>query len=277
MNVRIWGCRGSIPSPGPNKIRYGGNTSCVQVSHEGTCIVLDGGSGIQRLGENIDQDLDELHVLLTHLHIDHTMGLGFFLPLYDPKVKVHLWGPKATSESLTSRLRRYFSPPLFPVRLNELPIHPEIHEISHSEFEIGPFKINTEIICHPSPTLGYRIEAGGKVLTYMPDHEVALGSVDFPNRPEWTSGFNLAKDADLLLHDGQYTLTGYQTKVGWGHSAITHAVDFARMCNVKKLAIFHHDPNHTDDQLDRHFDQVQSQNEGSLSLEMCKEDRIYIL
>ena len=105
MKVTVWGCRGSLPSPGPEKNRYGGNTSCVQVEHNDTCLVLDGGSGIQRLGATLDEKYKEVHLLLTHLHIDHTMGLGFFLPLYNPHVQVHIWGPATTVESLTKRLR----------------------------------------------------------------------------------------------------------------------------------------------------------------------------
>lgn len=277
MKATIWGCRGSLPSPGPEKEIYGGNTSCVQVMHNDTCIVLDGGSGIQRLGEFLSKDIKELHILLTHLHIDHTMGLGFFLPLYDPSVTVHIWGPKAVNESLLDRLRRYFSPPLFPMRLNELPIHPVIHEIHDSEFELGDIKIKSEYICHPGPTLGYRLTADDSVLTYLPDHEVALGSSNFPNDPEWTSGYNIAKDADLLLHDSQYREDEYKEKIGWGHSSIKDAVAFAKLCNVKQLALFHHDPSHSDRQLDKQLREVTVGQRYKFDIHMCAEGYSYDL
>jgi phosphoribosyl 1,2-cyclic phosphodiesterase len=153
MRITVWGCRGSLPSPGPEKNKYGGNTSCVQVTHGDTCIVLDGGSGIQRLGTHLANDFKELHIMLTHLHIDHTMGLGFFLPLYNPNIKVHMWGPAGSGLPLLDRLRKYFSPPLFPVRLNELPAHPIIHEMHENEVQIGDLTVRSSYICHPSANL----------------------------------------------------------------------------------------------------------------------------
>ncbi|GMQ26867.1 MBL fold metallo-hydrolase [Algoriphagus sp. oki45] len=250
MKVKIWGCRGSLPAPGPETMVYGGNTSCVQITHGDTFIILDAGSGIQRLGKYLNPQVKEIHILLTHLHIDHMMGLGFFQPLYNPDVTVHIWGPSSGKESLLNRLRRYFSPPLFPVMFSELPNHPIIHELGYDNFEFGALKIHSEYVCHPGPTLGYRISDGKGVLAYMPDHELSLGSANFPNDPEWTSGFEIANSADLLLHDGSYNAKEYATKIGWGHSSVRDAVAFGKMCKVKKLAIFHHEPMHSDHQLE---------------------------
>lgn len=277
MTIKVWGCRGSLPSPGPEKNRYGGNTSCVEIKHGSTCIVLDGGSGIQRLGNYINHDVKELHILLTHLHIDHTMGLGFFLPLYNPNIKVHLWGPASTVESLLSRLRRYFSPPLFPVRMNELPMHPIIHELHNSEFSIGEIKINSAFVCHPSPTLGYRIQHEKASFAYMPDHEIALGSCNFPNEPEWTSGYDLARDVDLLFHDSQYGYEEYKDRIGWGHSSIEDTLAFAKLCRVKKLSLFHHDPGHTDDVLDSLLASIKKGQYFDFELSMCAEGDEYEL
>lgn len=275
MKVTVWGCRGSLPSPGPEKNKYGGNTSCIHVTHNKSSLILDGGSGIQRLGMMLGNDIEEVHILLTHLHIDHTMGLGFFLPLYNPKITVHLYGPAGSSETLLERLRRYFSPPLFPVRLSELPNHPVIHEVSNSEFTIEDFKINSGYICHPSATLGYRISCGGKVFTYMPDHELPLGACNFPNEPEWTSGYDLAKDADLLFHDAQYRTDEYANRIGWGHSSFKNTLLFAEMCKVKKMAFFHHDPYHTDTDLDNMFVEHTSDKKIDFDLEMCAEGNVY--
>ena len=251
MKIRVWGCRGSLPSPGPESIRFGGNTSCFEVRYGDTCIILDSGSGIQRFGRHLAREQKEIHILLTHLHIDHMMGLGFFLPLYDPEVTVHIWGPSSPSESLINRLRKYFSPPLFPIRFNELPKHPIIHEISHGEFVIGEMRIHCEYICHPGPTLGYRLMTEGAVVAYIPDHEIRLGSCDFPNDPEWTSGFEIAKAADILFHDGSYTAAEYTNKAGWGHCSVDDAIAFAALCKVKSLQLIHHEPTRTDGEIEQ--------------------------
>lgn len=276
MKVKIWGCRGSLPAPGPENNFYGGNTSCVQVSDGVTCLVLDAGSGIQRLGRFLDQDVRQIHIFLTHLHIDHTMGLGFFLPLYNPNVEVHLWGPSTSDTPLLQRLRKYFSPPLFPVRLGDLPNHPIIHELSDDQIQIGSFAIHSEFVCHPGPTLGFRISHGDTVLAYIPDHEVRLGSNDFPNDPEWTSGYEIAKKADLLLHDGAYTIAEYEEKAGWGHSAVQDTIEFASMCKVKRLGIFHHEPNNADSRLDEILAERLAEKELDFSVEMCREGAEYI-
>ena len=277
MKVTVWGCRGSLPSPGPEKIKYGGNTSCVQVDYEDTCIILDGGSGIQRLGRHMSKGVKEIHLLLTHLHIDHTMGLGFFTPLYNPEVTLHIWGPKAYSESLLSRLRRYFSPPLFPMRLNELPVHPIIHELGNEEIQIGGVQVQSEYLCHPGPTLGFRLSTSDSSFCYIPDHEVALGSINFPHNKEWTSGYTIAKNADLLFHDGQFRTEDYQKRAGWGHSSIKDAIAFAEMCEVKKLALFHHDPSHTDDQLEEFFISETKGMTCDFEVHLCAEGNKYDL
>ena len=277
MKVTIWGCRGSMPSPGSSKVKYGGNTSCVQVEHEDTCLILDGGSGIQELGNALSPDTQVVNLLLTHLHIDHIMGLGYFRPLYNPECTVNIWGPKGSNEPLIERLRRYFSPPFFPVRLKELRAEINFFEIENSRFEIDKFRIYSEYICHPGPTVGYRIELGDAVLSYMPDHEPALGSSDFPNSTEWCSGYNIAREADLLLHDGQYDSGGYSTKVGWGHSSIEDAIDFAQLSRVKKLVLFHHDPLHSDKRLESLFDESTRKKEFDFELSLGREKETFIL
>ncbi len=277
MKVKVWGCRGSLPAPGPENYQYGGNTSCIQITHGDTCIILDAGSGIQRLGKFLGLDVREIHILLTHLHIDHTMGLGYFLPLYNPNVSVHLWGPHSGDEPLLNRLRRYFSPPLFPVRLADLPNHPIIHELENDDFFIDQVKIHSEFICHPGPTLGYRLSAGKSVVAYLPDHELQLGSVDFPNDLEWTSGFEIAKAADLLFHDGSYMAKEYPAKIGWGHSSVRDAIAFAKMCQVKKLAVFHHEPTRTDEQVDQVLKDALQNQALDFEVEMCAEGNVYEL
>ncbi|MDZ7613472.1 MAG: MBL fold metallo-hydrolase [Flavobacteriaceae bacterium] len=150
--------------------------------------------------------------------------------------------PPDHPESLATRLRHYFSPPFFPVRLNEMPAKINIIEINNTAFNIDDFSITSEYLCHPGPTLGFRCIAGPSVFAYMPDHEPALGSADFPNSAEWCSGYNIARDADLLFHDGQYTNSEYADRTGWGHCSIEDAIQFGALAKVKKMVLFHHDP-----------------------------------
>jgi len=254
--VTLWGTRGSLPTPGPETARYGGNTSCVGVQGcEGTVLVLDAGTGIRRLAASLDGAARRIDILLTHLHMDHIQGLGFFGPLYRAGLEVHIWGPASSKLTLQERLARYLSPPLFPVCLRELPSEITLHEVACDDFDIGEFRVSSALVCHPGPTVGYRIaEAGGSVLTYLPDHEPALGTGSFPSLPRaWVSGGNLAADADLLIHDSQYDAHQYRHHVGWGHSSLMQSLDFAKLSEVKHFVPFHHDPGHTDVDLDRLF------------------------
>jgi len=256
VKVTLWGTRGSLPSAGPETVRYGGNTPCVEVRDaDGACVILDAGSGIRRLGAVMEPALARVDVLLTHLHMDHIQGLGFFGPLYRPDLKVHLWGPPSTTLGLRARLSRYLSPPLFPVHLHDLPSLFAFHDVPLGGFSIGKLEIAAALVCHPGPTVGYRITEGARSLAYIPDHEPALGARRFPASPQWTSGFDLAAGADLLIHDAQYTPAEYDSHVGWGHSSIEQAMAFAGAAGAKRLVTFHHDPSHEDEQLDRLVDQ----------------------
>ncbi len=252
MHVALWGTRGSLGSPGTETARYGGNTSCVEVrGTDGTALVLDAGTGIRRLGVALPRSLPRVDVLLTHLHMDHIQGLGFFAPLYNPESEVHIWGPASTTLHLRNRLMRYLSPPLFPVRLRELPCQLVLHEVPCGDFDIGEFHISSMLIGHPGPTVGYRIVAPQATLAYMPDHEPALGVPQFPLSRDWTSGYAVAADADLLIHDAQYSSEEYPSYIGWGHSSLVHALAFAALAEVKHFVPFHHDPAHTDEDLDQ--------------------------
>lgn len=253
MDVKLWGTRGSLATPGPEMVRYGGNTSCVGITgRNGGVLILDAGTGIRRLGASLASNVERVDILLTHFHMDHVQGLGFFAPLYRPGFDVHIWGPANATMGLKQRLMRYLSPPLFPVHLSELPCRLTFHTVPCMDVDIGEFRVSAEVICHPGLTVGYRIQSAfGPVLTYLPDHELALGTKPFPSLPrEWTSGANLALRADLLIHDSQYSAIEYPSHIGWGHSSLTQAVHFGSLCEVKKLVSFHHDPNHTDIALD---------------------------
>lgn len=251
MRVTLWGTRGSVAAPGPETVRYGGNTSCVEVrGADGTLLVLDAGTGIRRLGGRVGPER-RVDLLVSHLHMDHIQGLGFFRPLDQPGQEVHIWGPPSTTLDLRARLSRYLSPPLFPVRVRDMPCRLTLHDVPLEGFAIGGLTVTAALVCHPGPTVGYRITEGGSSLAYLPDHEPALGARHFPGPADWTSGFDLAAGTDLLIHDAQYSDAEYLQRVGWGHSSISQAVRFAAAAGVKRLVTFHHDPGHDDRTLDR--------------------------
>jgi phosphoribosyl 1,2-cyclic phosphodiesterase len=250
MRVRLWGTRGSLASPGPDTVRYGGNTACVEVRTEGALLVLDAGTGIRPLGVSLREHRGRIDLLLTHLHLDHLQGIGFFEPVFRPDAEVHIWGPPSTTQSLGERLSRYLSPPLFPVRLRDLGSGVELHDVPHRPFVIGDVTVRGEAVIHPGPTVGYRIENGAASVAYLPDHEPALGAPSFPMGATWTSGHALAEGVDVLVHDAQYTPDEYASRIGWGHSSIEHTWAFAAQAGVGRLVTFHHDPGHSDEQLD---------------------------
>jgi phosphoribosyl 1,2-cyclic phosphodiesterase len=246
VNITFWGTRGSIATPGPETVAFGGDTSCVAVSGSDPehLVILDAGTGIRRLGSEIDQRVRRIDVLLSHLHLDHIVGFGFFAPLFRADVVVSVWAPPSSSPIL-DRLGRYLSPPLFPVRLRDLACALELRDSSMTAVACGDFTITAERVIHPDTAVGYRIEAAGRTLAYLPDHEPALGP-DFPSDPAWTSGATIARGVDLLIHDAQYTPDEYPERVGWGHSSTRDAVAFAELTGARNLVLFHHDPWHDD-------------------------------
>ena len=252
MKVKLWGTRGSIPSPGEDTVRYGGNTSCVGVTlSDGSLLALDAGSGIRSLGLALGDEPARLHILLTHLHLDHILGLAFFAPAFRPQTEIVIWGPASPEASLRDRIARYISAPLSPVEVRELPCDVSFRHCPETEWEIGPARIRAASVSHRGPTLGYRIDDGDSSLTYIPDHEPGLGADLDRLEDDWISGFALAGDTSLLIHDGQYTDSEYPDHIGWGHSPLRDSLAFARRTGAERTVLFHHDPMHSDDFLDR--------------------------
>lgn len=251
MKLTLLGSRGSFPHIGPQMVRYGGNTSSVEVTGaDGTIVILDAGTGLRNATSAVDQNVERMDILLTHFHMDHLQGLGFFAPLFNPRMEVHIWGPPSTTMTLHRRLSRYLSPPLFPVCIRDFTCKLILHDAPRKTFEIGGLTVTSDLICHPGPTMGYRIHEGDAAIAYLPDHEVALGVGDVPMSAKWTSGYALAQGADILMHDSQYNEQEYGEKIGWGHSTTRQSAAFAALAGVKRLLTFHHDPNHDDDTLD---------------------------
>ena len=252
MKVTFWGTRGSLPTPGQETAIHGGNTSCVELRlADGTVVVLDAGTGARALGLRLAAEPPAvIHLLLTHLHLDHLEGLGFFRPLWTAGVELHVWGPASPILSLHERVARYLSPPLFPMHLSDVPAHVTFHDAPEEPWTLGSARFTAESVLHPGATVGYRIEENSSTLTYIPDHEPAFGHDLDGRTPDWISGYALARGATVVIHDSQYTEPEYREKTGWGHSSVAHAVSFARIAGAQRLVLFHHDPMHGDEELE---------------------------
>jgi phosphoribosyl 1,2-cyclic phosphodiesterase len=223
----------------------------VQVTlDDGTELVLDAGTGIRGLGLALSSDSPLVHILLTHLHLDHIQGLMFFAPCFRPTAEIVIWGPAAPEAPLRDRIARYISAPLSPVEVRELPCEVSFRDCPDTEWTIGDAHVRASSVAHRGPTLGYRITEGASSLTYIPDHEPGLGAPLSELEDEWISGFDLASGTSLLVHDCQYTDEEYEHHVGWGHSKLSDALAFARRAAAERVLLFHHDPHHSDEMLD---------------------------
>jgi phosphoribosyl 1,2-cyclic phosphodiesterase len=266
VKATIWGCRGSLATPGRETVRYGGNTSCIEVRlDDGTVLILDAGTGIRSLGLELARAEPKIvHVLLTHLHLDHLEGLPFFAPLRSPETEVYVWGPPSAARSLRDRIARYVSPPLFPLQMSDFATGITFCDVPDGEWQLGRARVVAEHVVHMGPTIGYRIRENGASLTYIPDHEPALGGSLDARTPDWISGFALARGTDVLVHDAQYTEEEYAARVAWGHSSIADALAFARIAEAGRLILFHHDPMHDDERLEAMLaDAVSRGNDGT--------------
>jgi phosphoribosyl 1,2-cyclic phosphodiesterase len=247
VRLKIWGCRGSVPTPGPNTVEYGGNTACVEVIlGGGGALVLDAGTGIRALGlELVRRGTRRIHLFLTHLHLDHVEGLRFFAPLWDERVTLDVWGPRSPVLGLRERILRAFSPPLFPLDFRDVPARVIFHDLPGEPWQAEGVSLFADLVLHPGPTLGFRLETGRSSLAYLPDHEPALARIE-GRSPDWISGGALAGGADLLLHDAQYLDEEYGARIGWGHSSVDDAVAFWRAVDARRLVLFHHEPERSD-------------------------------
>ena len=286
MKIRFWGTRGSIPSPGPRTVRYGGNCSCVEVrTPGGELFIIDAGTGIRELGLSLMGGQPVVaHILLSHTHWDHISGFPFFPPAFVPSNTLTIYAARNIDKRLEDVMAGQMEYTYFPVTLGDLPAELNYRELLEETFTIGSARITTHYLNHTSICMGYRIESAGRSLVYVSDHEpygLALFGADPPadrigrglrdgvvhvgdrRLIEWVSG------ADLVIQDTQYTPDEYPKKIGWGHGSADYVTDVALMAGVRRLALYHHDPLHDDDTIDQIVDYCRARvAEAGASLEV---------
>lgn len=260
MTVRFWGVRGSIPCSDSLTLRYGGNTSCVEVRCGNHLLIFDAGSGLRPLGATLEKGPDDIDLFLSHCHIDHLIGLPFFSPIFHPSRRVRLWaGGLQPSGGLKAAVDRMMSFPLFPIGSDTAKGIASFNDFSRGDV-LAPrdnIVIRSALLDHPGGATGYRIEYGGRSLCYLTDNDLGSGAFD-------PALLALAKDAALVITDAAYTDEELPDHEGWGHSSWQQAVRFANEANVKTLCLFHHDPDHDDTFMDGIVAQADKARPGTL-------------
>jgi len=296
LSVRFWGVRGSMPCPGPDTVVYGGNTACLEIRAGEHFVIIDSGTGIRRLGDMLLSEAYaggpvDVDIFITHTHWDHIMGFPMFTPIFLPDTKLRIRGPVSSEEdTLESIIGSQLSYRYWPVRHSDLAAHIQYEQLKETTLDLkNGLKVCTKYLNHSILCMGYRFEYQGKVIVTVYDHEPFRNL--FPSNPQDPSydidvareGEAAAKDenekindffknADILIHDAQYTSEEHKTHLGWGHSSFEWAIESAQKAGVKTLVFFHHDPNHSDTQLEALEKIYQSQCAGTgLKVIMARE------
>lgn len=277
--IKFWGVRGGIPTPGPETVRVGGNTSCVEIRADGELIILDAGSGLRPLGRAIAAEFSEspvsLTLLITHTHWDHIQGFPFFVPAYSPRNHIRILGFEGARNDLQATLAGQMESPYFPIALAQMPGNIVIEELKSLRFEIGRISAEACHVNHPGVCVGYRLRTSNGSICYIPDHESApLDSME-PDSVAATierKVIEFIRETDVLIIDSQYTAEEYRSHVGWGHGCVDDVVRVARAAGVKHLVLFHHDPGHDDDFMDGMLARARKLANGSdLRISLAKE------
>ena len=249
MAVRFWGVRGSIACPGPSAVRYGGNTPCVELICGPHTLIFDAGTGIRQLGNALVKaaNTDDFDIFLSHGHIDHVVGLPFFAPLFVKKQLVRVWGGNLQAAGgVKQTVKKLMSFPFFPLQVDALQARLEFHDFSAGD-TINPrpdISVRTAPLNHPGGATGYRVDYGGRSVAYITDVEIGAGPLD-------PALISLAKGVSFLILDTTYTNEELASHVGWGHSSWQQGIELANAAGVEQLCLFHHDPDHDDDMMDK--------------------------
>jgi phosphoribosyl 1,2-cyclic phosphodiesterase len=280
MRITIWGCRGSIPAPGKSTVKYGGNTTCVEVIlSDGTVVVIDAGSGIRNLGKKLvaDRKCEDIFLILTHSHWDHLIGFPFFKPAYFDRFTIHVRGGPIAKETVKNYLEHQMEPPYFPARFSAMKAKFDFTHGIPGVKQIGPATVTPIPLSHPNGGYGYKITDEGKSFVFLTDNELDYQHEGGRLRGDY---IRFCEGSDLLLHDAQYTEKIYRNMQGFGHSTVSSALNLAVRAKVKRFGLFHHDPDHTDEEIDVIVKNVQvmlQQKNVKLSFVAASEGRELIL
>jgi phosphoribosyl 1,2-cyclic phosphodiesterase len=272
--LKFWGVRGSIPTPGPETIRYGGNTSCSELRHNGKLFILDAGSGLRVLGNELLKSGIPVtaSIFISHMHWDHIQGIPFFTPAFIPNNIFTFYGSEPAGKDLFTIIADQMDPTYFPIEMKQMGSTMNFKSLFEGKYEIEGIEVETIYVNHPGNALGYKFHLNNKTLVYISDNE------PFPKIDENDKSnqimlgedsnqklINFISNVDVLVHDAQYTQDEYEKKVTWGHSPVEYTVDIAMKAGVKKLVLFHHDPLHNDDMIDHMLNLARNhaQNNGS--------------
>jgi phosphoribosyl 1,2-cyclic phosphodiesterase len=270
-SIKFWGVRGSIPTPGRGTVRYGGNTSCIEIRCGKDIIILDAGTGLRKLGQSLLAEFKQkplnLTLLISHTHWDHIQGLPFFAPIYESRCRLRILGSEGARTGLESALTGQMESTYFPVPFSKLPSNIEIEELRDFNFAIGTTLVSAQRANHPGLTVGYRLFSPDGVIVFFPDTEPRHGGDD-------RDMIDFIRDADVLILDSQYDSGEYQKHTGWGHGCVDDSVSLALKAGVKKLILFHHDPDHDDKKIDsfvRYARALVKKQKGKLKVEAARE------
>src|SRR5215467_2270816 len=260
LRLRFWGTRGSIPSPGPSTVRYGGNTPCVEVRTDSDwLVILDAGTGIRELGRSLIAGANghgiAADIFLTHAHWDHIQGIPFFAPIFQPGNRFTIWGSKTLETSIDRVIRDQMSPVVFPVTFEQLDATIDFGEIAEDTIVRNGYRVSAFGVRHPGGALGYRFSSAngkGGSLVYISDNELNPSATSYTNGAGWREQMvAFVRGATVLVHDATYTTDEYEKHRGWGHSTYEDAVTLALDAGVDRLVLFHHRPERSDDDVDK--------------------------
>lgn len=250
MRVTCWGTRGSIPVPGPETVRYGGNTTCVELQlHDGTCLIFDAGTGIRKLGNALLEPGTpvEASIFFTHVHWDHIQGFPFFIPAYQHGNRFTIYGYPQSNHRIRNTIVQQMEGIHFPVRFNTMKASFTFVDLNKRDVHVADATISCTAINHPDGGVGFRVEEQGKVFVFIPDNDLTLSMID----PVFQRIARFCEHADLLIHDSHFTPEEYKLHPTWGHSTYVQTAHLAVEAGVKRLALFHHAPEHSDEEVEQ--------------------------